>query len=166
MRSSVVPLPAQAAETPLLFTSTHRELHVAHLGAPIQLPARGGHLRDSALQRAVEQAFRQPAAGGRVPLVVGAIPFDLREPCCLYAARDYEWRPRPAVAEAPSQQVPRLIAQHSLPDESGFKRSVEQAIVNFRHSEIRKAVLSVARELHFAETVDVVRMIAAVENAV
>lgn len=54
--------------------------------------------------------------------------------------------------------MPELLEQKNIPDEQGFKRTVEHAIVNFRHSDVRKAVLSVQRELLFAQDVDVSAM--------
>ena len=66
----------------------------------------------------------------------------------------------PAEAAGEPSGVPDLLDQRSLPDEDGFKKAVEHAIVNFRHSDVRKAVLSVVRELRFAESMDVGRLLA------
>lgn len=142
----------------LLFSSGSRELRTSGLHRLISVPAQGGEAVSSAFQRAVAEAFSQARdAGQDNPIVIGALPFDLNESSCLYVPEHYEWReksqnraPRPD-----NVNMPKLVAQRSVPDEDGFKRAVQQAIVNFRHSDIRKAVLSGIRELQFSDSVDV-----------
>lgn len=142
----------------LLFCSGNRELRTSGLHRYIAVPAQGGEAMSSAFQRAVAEAFEQARGAGQDnPIVIGALPFDLNESSCLYVPEQYEWReksenccPRPDNAN-----MPKLVSQRSLPEEDGFKRAVQQAIVNFRHSDIRKAVLSGVRELQFAESVDI-----------
>lgn len=136
------------------FTSGDRELVVNGALQRIDTPAVGGEDADSLLQKTLAHAFDQARRAGQAnPLVVGAIPFDPSEPSCLYIARDSHWRTREAAAAG--GELPTLVEQKPIPEEDAFKRSVEHAIVNFRHSDVRKAVLSVQRELVFADTVDV-----------
>lgn len=140
----------------LLFTSANRELHAWGSARRIVVSARGGERRDSPIQTAIRDALECVRQEGQAnPIVIGAIPFDLAEPSCLYAPTHYEWRSRSAMPSRVATHLPRLLEQRSTPDEVGFKRSVEHAIVNFRHSDIRKAVLSVIRELRFSASVDV-----------
>ncbi|WP_432760393.1 isochorismate synthase [Pseudomonas entomophila] len=136
------------------FTSGDRELVVNGALQRIDTPAVGGEDADSLLQKTLALAFEQARRAGQAnPLVVGAIPFDPIEPSCLYIARDAHWRARGATEAG--GELPALLEQKPIPEEDAFKRSVEHAIVNFRHSDVRKAVLSVQRELVFAEAVDV-----------
>lgn len=142
----------------LLFSSGSRELRTSGLHRRIAIPAQGGDAISSAFQRAVADAFAQArSAGQENPIVIGALPFDLNESSCLYVPEQYEWQEKSDVRGPRPDNVnmPRLVAQRSLPDEDGFKRAVQQAIVNFRHSDIRKAVLSGVRELQFSESVDI-----------
>ncbi|PZU20954.1 MAG: isochorismate synthase [Shinella sp.] len=144
-----------------LFSSGVRQLRADGARERISLPARGGEDKESALQWAINDAFERARQGGQDnPIVIGAVPFDVREPSCLYVLNNYEWVPRQAAAVATDSIMPLLVGQNSLPDEAGFKRAVEHAILNFRHSEVRKAVLSVIRELTFASEVDVERLLA------
>lgn len=149
----------------VLFTSGTRELRAWGMAGRITVPARGGAVMDGPFQRAIAEAFEKARrAGQENPVVVGAIPFDLGEPSCLYVPSHYEWRPRPRPAApalddaAPAFDdavaMPPLVEERSIPDEPGFKAAVAHAIVNFRHSDIRKAVLSVTRELRFSGPVD------------
>ncbi|QEN85518.1 isochorismate synthase [Labrys sp. KNU-23] len=141
----------------LLFSTGSRELRAFGQHLPISTPARGGEDWGSQFQRSVRQALDEARAGGQDnPIVMGAIPFDMREPSCLYVPQAYEWRERQA-PRAPdgADRLPALLDQRSIPDEPGFKKAVEQAILNFRHGDIRKVVLSVMRELRFAGSVDV-----------
>lgn len=146
-----------------LFASNGRELLSSGNHEWISVPARGGQDRGQGLHAAVEASFDRARRAGQVnPILIGAIPFDVREPSCLYVPAAYEWREQAAAAEAASEPsgVPDLLDQRSLPDEDGFKKAVEHAIVNFRHSDVRKAVLSVVRELRFADSMDVGRLLA------
>ncbi|MBU6959817.1 isochorismate synthase MenF [Pseudomonas sp. CVAP len=141
------------------FTSGDRELTVAGMLQRIETPAIGGDNANSLFQKTVQQALdRARKTGQNNPIVVGAIPFDPAEASCLYIPEHAEWRARSATVRTGVAALPELIEQKNIPDEQGFKRAVEHAIVNFRHSDVRKAVLSVQRELVFAQDVDVVAM--------
>ncbi|AEW15936.1 isochorismate synthase [Brucella canis HSK A52141] len=121
----------------------------------IATPAIGGSNPDSTFQRAIAQAFERAArAGQRNPIVVGAIPFDPGEPSCLYVPEEMDWQEREPASGASAAAMPQLAGQRSVPDEAGFKHAVEHAIINFRLSDVRKAVLSVMRELTFADDID------------
>lgn len=144
------------------FASGNRELRATGSRERITVPARDGDISDSPLQRSVTEAFeRARRAGQKNPIVIGAIPFDVSEPSCLYVPDNHVWQQRETIpAETVEAPMPALLAQRSLPDEAGFKHAVEHAILNFRHSDVRKAVLSVMRELTFAEEVNVDRLLA------
>ena len=144
------------------FTSKKRELRAWGAAKMIDVPARGGERADSVFQKAIRQAFDQIRRDGQPnPMAIGAIPFDLNEPSCLYVPRHYEWRDGADASEAASSVagMPPLLDQRSIPDEQGFKDAVAHAIVNFRHSDIRKAVLSVTRELRFSAPIDTDRLL-------
>ena len=146
----------------LIFTSGKRELIARGAAEIIDVPARGGAQADGVFQKTIRQAFEQARRDGQSnPLVIGAIPFDLGEPSCLYLPRHYEWRDRAGASETASSVagMPPLLDQRSIPDEQGFKDAVAHAIVNFRHSDIRKAVLSATRELRFSAPVDTDRLL-------
>lgn len=149
---AVLPDPADK----FLFTSGENELHAEGIRERITVPVRSGGLGSELFRTAVNDAFGRARAGGEEnPVVIGAIPFDLNQLSCLFVPDRHEWRPRSGDSAPHAPVAPTLIDQRSVPDETGFKRSVEHAIVNFRHSDIRKAVLSVMRELQFSGPVDV-----------
>ncbi|WP_299812475.1 isochorismate synthase MenF [uncultured Roseibium sp.] len=145
-------------KTKFLFTSGENELHADGIRERITVPVRNGGAAGNFFKKAVDEALeRAKSAGQENPIVVGAIPFDLGEVSCLYVPENHAWRVRDAGESLPVSQfgMPALLEQRSLPDESGFKRAVRHAIVNFQHSDVRKAVLSVVRELQFAGPIDV-----------
>ncbi len=75
-----------AADAGFLFLSPHRCLRARGVAAQITAPVRSS--RDGgAFQRDVDAALSRPRADGRKPLLIGAIPFDLTQPSCLYPAR-------------------------------------------------------------------------------
>lgn len=153
----------QCDETEFLFTSMQHDLRATGKVAEVTTPAFGGGCEHSDFQRALCGAMEQARHAGQVnPIVVGAIPFDLTQPSCLYVPAAYQWVERSEMPCAPRETKvsPTLLNQRSIPDEQGFKKAVQHAIVNFQHSDIRKAVLSRICELHFSEPVDVQRLLA------
>lgn len=162
------PADLAASKENLLFTSGGRELRATGIRQRIAISAKHGESSDSAFQQAIGGALDQARkAGHKNPIVIGAIPFDLAESSCLYVPESYEWRdreqPTPLSSPANPTDRPILVGQRSLPDEEGFKRAVRHAIVNFQHSDVRKAVLSVIRELEFSRTVDVDRLLSSLQ---
>ncbi|MBJ2246862.1 isochorismate synthase [Pseudomonas haemolytica] len=138
------------------FTSGDRELAVTGILQRIETPAIGGDDANSLFQKTIAQAFKRARKAGQSnPVIVGAIPFDPCEASCLYIPEHAHWQPRNTLAPINTATLPELIEQKNIPDEHAFKRAVEHAIVNFRLSDVRKAVLSVQRELVFAQDVDV-----------
>ena len=120
-----------------LFTSGTGQLRAKGIRERITLPARGGEDMESPFQQAIKGAFeRARRAGQDNPIAIGAIPFDVSEPSCLYIPNNHEWSPRDAVPVVTDSAMPALVGQNSLPDEAGFKHAVEHAIINFRHSRI------------------------------
>lgn len=143
------------------FTSAHKELCTFGSLHPITTPARDGADPRGRFQSRIREAFAQAQRSGQDnPIVIGAIPFDLNEPSCLYVPERYAWRdsagPDPATGSITAIAAP--IEQRNLPEAFDFKKAVEQAIVNFRLSDIRKAVLSVIRELYFDGPIEVERV--------
>lgn len=146
------------ARDKFLFTSGAKELHTDGIRERITVPVRSGGTGAGLFQQAVAEALeRAHRAGQENPIVVGAIPFDLGEGSCLFVPETYEWQSRSDWDSSPENQLgmPALLEQKSIPDETGFKHAVQHAIVNFQHCDVRKAVLSVMRELQFAEPVNV-----------
>lgn len=150
------------------FTSGNKELRTRGLYRQITCPAKDGSHADGLFQRTINAALKEAAQSGQDnPVIVGAIPFNPAEASCLFIPQSYEWHDlAPAICAATpatSVAIPSALkpaAQKSLPDEAGFKRAVEQAIANFRLSDVRKAVLSVMRELTFEQDVDTEQMLA------
>lgn len=161
MRSSIVratdPEEAQQAARSdgFSFVSGDRELIAQGVLQRVEEPARSGEHVSSAFQTRVMQAFTQARQAGQSnPIIVGAIPFDPSEASCLYVPQQAHWRSRIDRRVTADMALPSLIEHNTVPDEQAFKRSVEHALINFRHSEVRKAVLSIQRELVFTHDVD------------
>lgn len=128
-----------------LFSSAHRSLSAQGVLTRVELPAVEGDRPDSAFQQAVQRAFALAREAGQTdPIVLGALPFDARQPSCLVVPVSHRFLSREAVMASHQRQVlhPQVVGTRSLPDAAGFKQGVRQAIANFQHSSIRKVVLS------------------------
>ena len=142
---------------PLQFVSPERGLYASNIITKVTTPAWDGTRHNGGFQRAVDSALQRARQAGQAhPIIMGAIPFDTRQPSCLYVPGDYQWRrPEPPPPQEAQRQPPSLREARHLPREGAFKQAVRQAIANFQHSDIRKVVLSRILELHLSEAVDI-----------
>ncbi|MCO1334531.1 isochorismate synthase [Microbulbifer sp. OS29] len=143
-----------------LFTSSYRSLRGKGVFAEINQPV-SPNADDTRKQfhESVQEAFTAAKKAGICnPVVVGAVPFDLGQPSRLYIPIECDFFDRSEMVstvndcEAP---IPRVEKMQSVPEERRFKQAVEQAIANFQHSDLRKAVLSRVLNVELAEKVSV-----------
>ncbi|TLG75098.1 isochorismate synthase [Methylocystis sp. B8] len=152
------------ANPTFLFTSPHRSIRAYGVAERICLSASGAAHSDSFLQTAVQAAIdRARKAGQANPIVAGAIPFDIRQPCSLFVPMAYTVFARESllVEDTRSERAPTVLGMRSLPDKGGYKDAVSRAIASFRVGKMSKAVLSRILEIELAQPVDV----AAILNA-
>lgn len=138
------------------FISGTSELQAKGLGRRIEAPAASSEGSALGLQAMIANAFDKARhAGQSNPIVVGAIPFDPEQPACLYVPETYHWQNRSAtqVRSSAGRQA-ALLDQQDLPSENDFKKGVEQALERIHQGELHKAVLSVQRELTFAQAIN------------
>jgi isochorismate synthase len=132
-----------------LFLSPHRSVRAAGVFERIATPAAGN------LQAALAQALaRARDAGIDRPIVIGAIPFDTTQPSERLEPEHSEIFRRDALPQPVARPLPALVASTSIPGEERFKQGVRQAVANFAHSDIRKAVLSRVLEVQLAGPAD------------
>ncbi|MGC1510226.1 isochorismate synthase [Ketobacter sp. MCCC 1A13808] len=144
-----------------IFMSTHQSIRASGIFDKITTPAVDGHLSGGVFQTSVNNTLQRAKQSGiEKPVIIGAIPFDVTQPSCLFVPRQYEYFERSAAAATDDAIHPRLQikSQRSIPEEGRFKQGVKQAIANFQLSDIRKAVLSRVLELELTSQVDVERI--------
>lgn len=152
------------ANPTFLFTSPHRSVRAYGVAERICLSACGAAHSDSFLQTAVQGAIdRARQAGQANPIVAGAIPFDIRQPCSLFVPGSYTTFARESLTleQRRYEQAPTVLGMRSLPDKDGFKDAVSQAIAIFRAGKMSKAVLSRILEIELAHPVDVAAILTA-----
>ena len=141
-----------------LYMSAHKSVRAKGQIAKVTTPAFGKEANKNAFMQAVEQAFEKARdLGQETPILIGAIPFDLSQETCLYVPSEYEFFDRNELLNQDASQATysNLIEKaKSVPDEITFKRGVKQAIANFEHSDIQKAVLSRVFEVSTTEPVN------------
>lgn len=154
--------------TPLLppalfvFNSPFRSLRAEGVSSRISLPAADGACEGGAFQLAVREALAHARhQGQKDPVVLGAIPFDTREPSTLVVPLHSEFVEPDRVQEMARMHAlsPQVRASRSIPCEKEFKQGVRQAIANFQHSSIRKAVLSRLLEMDLDAPLDTGRVL-------
>ncbi|AXA91156.1 isochorismate synthase MenF [Massilia sp. YMA4] len=133
-----------------LFLSRHRSVRASGVFERIATPAAGGALH-AELARAL---LRARDAGIADPIVIGAIPFDTTQPSELLVPERSEIFDRDTLPQLAVLPLAPVVASTSIPGEERFKQGVRQAVANFTHSEIRKAVLSRVLEVELAGRAD------------
>lgn len=140
------------------YMSAHKSVRAKGLIAKVTTPAFGEESENGAFQKAIAQAFSKARELGQEnPILIGAIPFDLTQETCLYVPSEYAFFEKDAfIKNNQSQPVYSNLIEKakSVPDEITFKRGVKQAIANFEHSDIQKAVLSRVYEVKTTEPVN------------
>ncbi|MFA0812328.1 isochorismate synthase [Microbulbifer epialgicus] len=143
-----------------LFTSSYRSLRGKGVFTEINQPvAPDSSDRRKLFLDSVQLAFSKAKDRGiQNPVVVGAVPFDLTQPSRLFIPLECEFFYRSDMVSSLVSQsacASRVERIQSVPDEWRFKQSVAQAIANFQHSELQKAVLSRVLNIELAEQVSV-----------
>jgi isochorismate synthase len=152
------------ANPTFLFTSPHRSIRAFGVAERICLSACGAAHSDSFLQTAVQDAIDRARRGGQDnPIVAGAIPFDIRQPCSLFVPMSYTAFARESlmVEGQRSGRAPIVLGMRSLPDKEGFKDAVSRAIASFRARKMSKAVLSRILEIELDQPIDIATIMSA-----
>lgn len=147
---------AQPDKPSFLFSSPHCAIETYGVFERIRTPAVEGGDAGAALQASADSALaRARRAGQEHPIVVGAIPFDPRQPSFLFvpAAHRTLAPPMATGAREAEANVPALWFR-SVPGQKGFEEAVARAVAAFRDGHASKAVLSRILEIEFAERVD------------
>ncbi len=96
------------------------------------------------------------------PILVGAIPFDLDQPCQLFAPKWSE-RVKPFSANFPAfkdKDFSHHITHHAFtPDHNDFVAMIEEALITLRHDDLKKIVLSKTLEMSLDKSVDIPRLL-------
>ncbi|MFA6207291.1 MAG: isochorismate synthase, partial [Methylocystis sp.] len=105
------------ANPSFVFTSPHRSIKAFGIAERICLSACGAAHSDSFLQTAVQGAINRARQAGQAnPIVAGAIPFDIRQPCSLFVPMSYTDFARGSlmVEEGRSERAPTVLGMRSL----------------------------------------------------
>lgn len=155
-----------------VFMSAHGSVRTQGVFEFIDTPVSPSGSGDEYFHRQIAEAMNRARAQGiSNPIVVGAIPFDLTQPSALMVPRRYEMFSRRleakkgvdekikinAASKVDTTEVEgclRAVHMFSTPAEMRFKQGVNQAIANFRLSDIRKAVLSRILKIDLSDVVD------------
>lgn len=146
------------------FMSAHRCVRATGVAEWITMPAHAEGREPAQFQAHVQAALERARSRGIAhPIVIGALPFDLRQPVSLAIPQSYEFFKRedqPAVAQSAQTTLPQATYARSVPEEIRFRQGVQQAIANFHFSDIRKVVLSRLLEVGLAENIDPAQLFA------
>ncbi len=132
-----------------LFTSPWRSLATQGCYTTINTPVGDAAL----LQGDFQQQLRQPFAAANKqgianPLMVGAIPFDVRQPASLFIPESWQSFNRADLQQSaaifPAQQsdLPAVRRRTAVPDHAVFTRMVADAVATIQRGDPDKVVLS------------------------
>ncbi|ACT06181.1 isochorismate synthase [Dickeya chrysanthemi Ech1591] len=127
-----------------LFLSPDNSLHARGCYAALSTAvADGGHLQ-SDVQQQVKTLFARARQDGIArPLLVGAIPFDKRQPARLFVPQQSRWFTRDTLQQAPLTAAPIRVRQiREVPEHDTFCQMVSAGVAATRSGELKKIVLS------------------------
>jgi isochorismate synthase len=129
------------------FMSPYRSFTTRGCFARLDCPAQDGANLHGNLQTQLQRAFAQAKSQGiERPIVVGAIPFDTRQPSALFIPESWQpfglpQRQREASLSLSGTQ-PEIVARQAIPEQEEFMAMVAQAAAATSQPEIDKVVLS------------------------
>lgn len=140
------------------FMSPYRSFTTSGCFARFSEPAAGGDDRNSLFQQKLTQAFSEAkSAGINNPVMVGAIPFDTRQPSALFIPESWQPFSRPDkqrssryVAETPLNVTARI----AIPQQPQFMAMVAEAARLTATPEVDKVVLSRLNDITIAGKID------------
>lgn len=140
------------------FMSPHRNLVTSGCVARLTTPAADGEDIHGVFQQHLRDAFATARERGcSRPIVVGAIPFDTRQPSALFVPRDYQpFSHRAMLATARTATPPslQLIAEQALPEKPEFLDMVARAAALTATPAVSKVVLSRLIDISTANALD------------
>ena len=150
---------ADAAASGFFFTSPWKSLATQGCFTTLDAPAAGGDALDGEFQHAVAQQFRQAKRQGIArPVLVGAIPFDTRQPSALFIPESVHFFDRQAFQQRlPVTQaaLPDVTRRTALPEQAEFMQMVSEAVAATNSPRLDKVVLSRLMEIATREPVNV-----------
>ncbi len=149
-----------------LFTSGWQSLISHGCFQRLTRPLSGNHPHISATPESLDTAFRHArAAGISRPIVVGAIPFDTKQPSELYIPENYQFFDRRQLAavattrqDVSSSEQPLFLRQ--VPEKPVFTSMVSRAIDAMKRGELDKVVLSRLLNIRSPQAMDIPALMA------
>ncbi|EHD23305.1 MULTISPECIES: isochorismate synthase [Brenneria] len=143
-----------------LFSSAFRSLYTEGVFKTLTWPASD----PSALCQKVAHGFEQARLAGITrPIVVGAIPFDVRQPSSLYIPHACHFLSREAFKQklSATPQTPlRIVDQQPHPQREYFLAMVESAVNAIRQGELQKIVLSRLQSVQVEHPLNTIALLA------
>lgn len=141
------------------FMSPFRSFATSGCFTRLTCPAQGGEAPDSAFQQELASAFAAAKAAGIAnPVMVGAIPFDTRQPSALFIPERYEAFSRPAKQKSSRYQASRepmtVTARQEIPEHPVFLDMVAKAATLTATPQVDKVVLSRLIDIQAAQKLD------------
>lgn len=128
-------------------------------------PAIAGEQRASTFQQQVNSAFaRAKQAGITRPILVGAIPFDTRQPSMLFIPQRYHLLDRTDLQAASHRllppKTPSVLSVKALADAADYQQAVACAVRDMKAGQLDKVVLGRQLVLETAQRPDAERLLA------
>ncbi|MFC0139197.1 isochorismate synthase [Erwinia mallotivora] len=148
-------LSVATASQSFFFTSPWKSLSAEGRFISVATPAWQGDDLKGTFQQAVRAAFTAARQAGIArPLLVGAVPFDTRQPSALFIPRETHFFSRqPCSPQIDGLPAPEITACRALPEKEPFMAMVAQAISATARPGLEKVVLSRLLDITTAQPV-------------
>lgn len=144
-----------------LFLSPDNSLHARGCYATLATAvADGGHLQGDVQQQVKTLFARARQDGIARPLLVGAIPFDKRQPARLFVPQQSHWFARETLQHDTPSASPLTVRQiREVPEQDAFCQMVSAGVAATRSGELNKIVLSRLLDIDTEQPLDSIRLL-------
>ncbi|EOC1288989.1 isochorismate synthase EntC [Cronobacter muytjensii] len=153
---------ASLSSDSFFFMSPYHSFTTRGCFARLDTPAADGEARHGAFQTALRDAFdRARRSGIARPIVVGAIPFDTRQPSALFVPESRsDFTPAGYTLPERAAAAPRVKSREAIPEQDAFMAMVARAAALTDTPAVRKIVLSRLIDITTEETPDSLALLA------
>ncbi|ACS85290.1 isochorismate synthase [Musicola paradisiaca] len=144
-----------------LFLSPQGSLHTRGCYASLSASTEDGGDLEGAFQQQVSGLFAAARQDGLPhPLLVGAIPFDKRQPAHLFIPQHTRWFPREELQSLDVADTPIAIRRlRESPEHEAFCRMVNAGVADTREGRLNKIVLSRLLDIDTDQPLDSIQML-------
>lgn len=149
--SEIYQINAMNSDSLFIFTSKQHSLTARGIECII---SNVGHNCESFIETIKEKLSALKSTGIENPIVIGSIPFDVKQATELFVPKSYQFTDLLSSATPDSKSKPQMTSLKQVTNESHYKGAVNKALSLFEQTQLDKVVLSRAIDVETSHILD------------